>query len=777
MVRTVVSDTVALKHWEKTAALIDQYIDIPLNYRQSGHPGGSRSKVHLFLTLLLSGSMRWDIRDSDKRFGDKFILGCGHTIPLVYATLAIRNEALRVKYEATKDPKYLVKDAENRALYWEDLLGFRNRGGLSGHAEANGKTSFLKANTGPSGHGTPSAAGLAFSLKRAGAAEVKVFILEGEGGLTPGSTHETLNTAWGMGLDNLHFLVDWNDFGIDGHKTSEVVYGEPKDWFAPHGWRVVGTEHGSEFESLVGMLDALTNGLDGHKSPSMGWFKTRKGRGYLKYDAASHGSPHKKNSREYWTLRKEFADTYGAKFVNVDGEFQEGSDEFRKNLKAVAEVLRSDDALVTYLADRLVELGDSVPTHIEGYKLGAQGNPFSDQSLRDYTSYPEEMWAKPGTKAANRSAMGRWGSYINHIGKSRYGRPIFLASSADLAGSTNLAGFGEGWGDAEGYGWFERVGSEDGVMAPTEITEFSNAGMLSSVASLNLSENPHEEFDGFYGAVSTYASFSYLKYGPLRLFSQFCQDADHKVGKFLWVGAHSGPETADDSRTHFGIFSPGVTQLFPKGQIINLYPWEYNEVPVLLGAAFSLNVPLIALHVTRPEIMIPDRKASVIPSHFEAAKGAYVLRQHKKGLTRAGTIYIQGTSAVASAVALLPILDEEQINVKLVCVTSPELFALQDRSYREIVVTPSDRADSTFITTHARRLMSEWVFNDLSESYALSSDHDDQWRSGGSLDEVLDEAHMNPHWILEAIRRFANDRPKRLAELKQQIESALDAKE
>jgi transketolase len=73
--------------------------------------------------------------------------------------------------------------------------------------------------------------------------------------------------------------------------------------------------------------------------------------------------------------------------------------------------------------------------------------------------------------------------------------------------------------------------------------------------------------------------------------------------------------------------------------------------------------------------------------------------------------------------------------------------------------------------------MSEWVFNDLSESYALSSDHDDQWRSGGSLDEVLDEAHMNPHWILEAIRRFANDRPKRLAELKQQIESALDAKE
>jgi len=33
--------------------LIDESIDLALNYRQSGHPGGSRSKVHLFLALLL----------------------------------------------------------------------------------------------------------------------------------------------------------------------------------------------------------------------------------------------------------------------------------------------------------------------------------------------------------------------------------------------------------------------------------------------------------------------------------------------------------------------------------------------------------------------------------------------------------------------------------------------------------------------------------------------------------------------------------------------------
>ena len=55
------------KHWEVTKDLIDQCIDIMLNLRQSGHPGGSRSKVHAMVVTLLSGAMRWDIRDAGKK--------------------------------------------------------------------------------------------------------------------------------------------------------------------------------------------------------------------------------------------------------------------------------------------------------------------------------------------------------------------------------------------------------------------------------------------------------------------------------------------------------------------------------------------------------------------------------------------------------------------------------------------------------------------------------------------------------------------------------------
>ena len=79
------------------------------------------------VTTLLSGAMRWDIRHPEKRFGDRFVLVGGHTVPLVYATLAVLNEALRARYDQTGDARYLVPNAKERQLTWEDLLGFRRK--------------------------------------------------------------------------------------------------------------------------------------------------------------------------------------------------------------------------------------------------------------------------------------------------------------------------------------------------------------------------------------------------------------------------------------------------------------------------------------------------------------------------------------------------------------------------------------------------------------------------------------------------------------------------
>lgn len=757
-------------YWEKTKDLVDQLLDITLNYRQSGHPGGSRSKVHAFLSLLLSGSMRWDIRNPGKRFADRFILSAGHAIPLVYCTLAVLNEAMRVKFSQTKDVRFALPEDPHRVLTWEDLLNFRHRGGLSGHAEMEGKTLFLKFNTGPSGHGSTAAVGEALALKRAGAKGVKVFAMEGEGGLTPGANHEAMNSAWGLKLDNLCFIIDWNDFGIDSHTVSTVVYGTPTDWFSAHGWRVFGTENGQDWHAVAESLLKMTHEDNPNGAPAMVWTKNRKGRDYLKYDSASHGVPHAPNSELFWQTKQPFIDKYGAQFKNLNGvapsDPAELREEFLANLEAVMDVLHRDQALVDYLAQKLAELGDSVPQEMPSFKLGKKGNPLTDKRLFDVQQYPPELFAKSGEKLANRAAFGKWGAWVNAFGAQHYGQPVFLACSADLAESTNISGFGQPFGDFKGYGWYERKGTDEGVLLPQEITEMANSGLMAGLAAVNFAEDPHKDFLGFWGTCSTYGSFSYLKYGMFRLLSQLAQDCQWKVGKVIWVAGHTGPETADDSRTHFGVFAPGVTQLFPKGHIINLHPWEYNEVPVMLAAALKQDVPLIALHLTRPPVAVPDRDLLGMPSHFAAAQGAYIVRNYHNQKPKQGTFYVRGTSAMANLVKALPRLDEKNLNVKIVYVSSSELFDLQPDSYKQQIITPIDRFDSTIITTQGRSLMADWMFNPLAEDYALSADWDDRWRTGGTLDEVLDEAHLSAEWILAGIEKFAEAREKRLKTLR-----------
>ncbi|MBI2455286.1 MAG: transketolase [candidate division NC10 bacterium] len=765
-------------HWEKTKDLIDQLIDVILNYRQSGHPGGSRSKVHALLVTLLSGVMRWDIRHPEKRFGDRFVLVGGHTIPLVYCTLAVLNEALRLKYKQTGDARYLVPNPDKRMLTWEDLVKFRRRGGLSGHAEMEGKTLFLKFNTGPSGHGSPAAAGLALALKRAGAEGVKVFAFEGDAGLTPGAAHETMNSAWGLALDNLYFVVDWNDYGIDDHPVSSVVYGTPTDWFASHGWRVSSAEFGNEWGPVTQAILTMALRPNPTRAPSVAWVKTRKGRGYLKYDNPSHGAPHPMNSDLFWQTKRPFAEKYGAQFTNFGGPAPGDAAlrraEFEANLKAVIQVLHRDQGLVDYLADTLVALGDSVPQELPAFRLAKRGNPYQDGRLYDYRNYPADIYVKPGTSTANRAALAKWGAWVNAFGAKEYGRPLVIACSADLADSTNISGFAKGYGEFPGYGRYERFGSPEGVLLPTEITEFANSGMLAGMTTVNFAPNPEDAFDGFWGACSTYGSFSYLKYGMLRLLSQLAQDCQWKVGKVIWVAGHSGPETADDSRTHFGIFEPGVTQLFPEGHVMNLYPWEYNEVPVLLGAALRQDVPIVALHLTRPPIEIPDREKLGMASHFEAARGAYLVREYRPGRPKGGVLIVQGTSAMVSLVKILPELDKRDLNVKIVYAASPQLFALQPKEYVQQVLSAGDRADSTVLTTQARWLMHDWLFNKVAEEYAMSSDWDNRWRTGGTLDEVIEEAHLSPQWVLEGIERFVRDRDARLGRLQTELDAARD---
>ncbi len=547
------------------------------------------------------------------------------------------------------------------------------------------------------------------------------------------------------------------------------MHGDPRSWFEPYGFNVHGAEDGGDWASVTRAYLETMHTQNPEQRPNMTWFRTIKGRGYIVTGYKSHGTPHRLNSELFWQIRKEFSDKYGTRWSGVDqpapGDAAELRAQFEANLKAIADTITSDDALVDYLADRLVELGDAVPDEIPHLSLDTDHNPWQDKRLWDFRNYPSDLYVKPGTSAPNRAALGKWGAWVNTFGRQHYNRPLFLAMSADLAESTNIAGFGNGAGDVSGWGRYDRETNPEGALLSQEITEFTNSGISAGIACVNLSRTPLDDFDGFYAACSTYASFSYLKYGPMRLFSQIAQDSNIKVGKVLWVAGHSGPETAEDSRTHFGIYETAVMELFPEGHVVNIIPWEHNEVPVLIAAAMATDAHIVALHLTRPPIEVPDREALGIASHFEAARGAYLIRDYKPDLPRMGTILVQGTMSTYNTVRILPQLDELGLNVKLVAAVSPELFRLQSAAYQESILSAADQVDMTYITNGARRLMRDWVQHRMADDYAMSSDWDNRWRTGGTVDEVMEEAHLSREWLLRGIQRFVAEREQRLDRL------------
>ena len=753
--------------WEIIKDLIDQCIDIMLNLSQSGHPGGSRSKVHAMVVTLLSGAMKWDIREAGKRFSDRFILVAGHCNPVVYATLAVLNESMRLRYEDTKNEKFLCFKGPQFQLTWEDLLMLRQNSGLPGHAEMQGKTLFFKANTGPSGHGSPFAAGAALALKQGGAPGVNVFAMEGEGGLTAGASHETINSAWGLGLGNLIYYVDWNDYGIDDRPFSSIVHATPKNWFSTYGWHVVEVDNGEDWEKLTNAYCDLFEADS--KTPKVIISKNRKGRGYHLFDNYSHGSPHKRNSELFWKTKEDFARKYNIDFENFGEEAGKNRvvqvKQAKSMFRAVFSVMKKNKDLVKYLSDTLVGLGESVPKNISTSKMSLKNN-LKHRDLFDVTSLPDDLFVAPGTKTPNRTGFSKYASYINSLAEKKYGRPLVLAMSADLADSTNVSGFAKGYKEKLDKGFYNKDSNLKSPLFPQGITEFTNAGMMAGVATVNFNKDPYSVFNGFYGAVSTYGSFSYLKYGPLRLFSQIAQDSELKVGKVIWVVGHSGPETAEDSRTHYGIFAPGVTQLFPEGSIINIHPWEHNEVAPVLSAALKQDCKIIAVHLTRPAIIIPDRNKLGIANHKEAAKGAYLIKDYDIGKPKKGVVIIRGTAPINSLMQILPKIKDNGINIKIVAAISWSLFQIQTSKYKESIISNSEWFDSMVITNTSIKLMSNWKKNEIVEKYSMSPDFDNLWRTGGSFDQIVLESKLDPESIWDGILRFTSDRDKRLKKLR-----------
>jgi transketolase len=256
-------------------------------------------------------------------------------------------------------------------------------------------------------------------------------------------------------------------------------------------------------------------------------------------------------------------------------------------------------------------------------------------------------------------------------------------------------------------------------------------------------------------------------YLPARVWSQQNQDSRFRTGVLHILAGHSGPETAADARTHFGIFSPQVWKLFPRGHVINLSFWDYNDVASGYFAAAEIaardkKVGIIVIEVARPDFPVADRSGFADSDPRAAAKGLYVIREFASGKPRHGYVVAQGSSSTFNLVKVLPKLEAAGINAKVIAAISEDLFDRQPERYRAAVLPPEAVNDLMFVTTGTRRMWPLRNVGPLTDAYSLTADQQNEWLTGGTEADVIAEARLDAASIFAAVQRFAEERPRRL---------------
>ena len=795
------------------------------NYAQTGHFGGPLAYTPFNVAAHLAGpehgGMAYDYRRPKHPFGDKFMMAAGHSVPTCYALYMILGQALERKFKLSGDKRYQC-DPEV-AILPIDALGFRRGAGalknlladngladdplfaqakargikaLSGHAESIDVTNDV--NGGPSGVGIATAAGKAAFWDMAGAVNTpKIIALEGEFAMTEGHAQELKTQALALKVGKrLRVILSDNNAGIDDVLLGGVIdrkftgYNLVDQWTS-YGWNVITIENGGDYGQVIGMLEAMEAIDPADKRPVIAIAKTTKGywpaasNGQLTPSVKqivsyqSHPYGYKMNSDYFVALASTFEERYGIEFDGIRKgpvtNERERLIQFKTNIDKVMSVFEQN-GLGDWLADRLVQIGDGVKDDREVY-FGGKPDTFLDDRLKP-ANLPQDpvkvsvtnrlsgagkevsisLFKKPGEAAGGRRAISEIIKWMNYVTENR-----FVTLAADLSESINVE-HGSLWGH------YDPETNPLGTRVKAAIQEAGNVASAIGLVSQSASVDPHQ-FKGVWALSGTYGAFTPLMYTPARVWSQQSQDSRFRMGVLHILVGHSGPETAADGRTHFGIFAPQVWRLFPRGQVIHLNFWDYNDVAPAYFAAAQVaardpKVSTIILEVARPDNPVADRNTFADKDLLAAAKGFYVIRDFAPGQPKHGYVIAQGASSTVNLVKILPRLEKAGINVKVISAVSEELFDLQPESYRNAVLPPQALVDAMVVSTGTRRVMPARNLGPLTDAYSMTSDWDNQWLTGGLEGDVIAEAHLDPESIFKGIERFANEREQRLAKQK-----------
>jgi transketolase len=519
----------------------------------------------------------------------------------------------------------------------EDLKAFRQWGSITpGHPEY-GLTPGVEVTTGPLGQGFANGVGMAIAeahlaaeFNRPGYKVVDhyTYAIVTDGDLMEGVASEAASLAGHLRLGKLIYLYDDNRITIDG--STDLAFTEDRGArFAAYGWQVLHVADGNDVEAIDGAIREAK----ADPRPSLIICRTHIGYGLpTRQDTnKAHGEP--PGDDELDGAKRKLGWPVEPRFYVPDEVLSFFRQAVQRGKDLQEEWGRRFEAYRLAYPDLAAEL----ERRLQG-RLPADW----DADLPTFQTDAKGM--------ATRAASGK---VINALARRL---PELMGGSADLAPSNNT------W--IEGSPAFSAE-QRDGRNLHFGVREHCMGAAVNGMA--------------LHGGLIPYG-------GTFLVFSDYMRPAVRLSAlshyPSIWVYTHDSVGLGEDGPTHQPVEHLAALRAIPN--LVVIRPADANETVEAWRVAIQRRDGPTALALTRQAVPVLDR--TILADAAGLRQGAYVLADAGDGEPE--IILMASGSEVALIVDAGFRLAAEGVNVRMVSFPSWELFAAQDREYRERVLPP-----------------------------------------------------------------------------------------
>jgi len=518
----------------------------------------------------------------------------------------------------------------------EQLTRFRQLGSKTpGHPEY-GHTPGVETTTGPLGQGLANAVGMALARRQLAARfdrpglalfTHRVWALASDGDLMEGVAAEAASFAGHQRLADLKLLYDDNRISIDG--PTDLAFSEDVGArFAAYGWRVLRVEDGNDLDAIDAALEAAAAE---NERPTLVVVRTQIGFGSPKQDSAeSHGAP---LGPEGVAATKRALGWPETETFRVPPEARapfaaaagRGAARARGWRERLGDYRRAHPAAAAELDRRLA---GELP---QGW----------DAALPRF---------EPGTAIATRAASGK------ALQALAAALPELLGGSADLTESNNTSIAGEAPAAPD---------HPAGRNLHFGVREHAMGAILNGLA--------------LSGLIRPYG-------GTFLIFSDYMRPAVRLAALMrlpvVYVFTHDSIFLGEDGPTHQPVEQLAALRAIPG--LVVLRPADAAETVAAWRVALARRDGPTALALTRQKVTVAQATAERAAQGV--ARGAYVAADPRPGSP--DLVLLATGSELEVALEASRRLEGEGLAARVVSMPSFELFAAQERAYRDAVLPP-----------------------------------------------------------------------------------------